>query len=276
MLPEWHNATFNTIKQTLPSDLKAVGQSSCGFKSNFQNNLKQYLVMKTNVIVQNTVPSAILKKVKGTLWIRPVNASLYTINEHGRMHRLSLYLNRVNYRESNLSGQNAFEDLFLNGLKEKMYSEGSPISSYSQLVQSLKEDAINLLKKNPDSYYQRYPAEVGTYKPFEFYESQSVAEFMKEIFLAAAKSYDSSLEIETSINPKYLAYTSNNGNFEDKNKISQFLLKAAEACRIYTNFPDASSPHYFKPTVVQGNIDPNMNELIPYMASIFDRISSSL
>jgi hypothetical protein len=237
--------------------------------------------MKTNVIVQNTIPSAILKKVIGTIWLRPVNASLYTINEHGRMHRLPLYLNRVNYHESYLSGLSAFDDMF-GGLKEKMYSEGSPLASYAQLIQSLKEDAIYILLQNPNYYYQRWPAEVGTYKPIEFYESQSVAEFMENMFLSAAKYHDPSLTFETPISSKYLISTCNNGNFNNGNQgmtsheISRFLLKSAEACRIYSNFPDASSPHFFRPTVIQGSIDPNMNEIIPYMSSIFDRISSGL
>jgi hypothetical protein len=240
--------------------------------------------MKTNVIVQNTVPSAILKKVKGTLWIRPVNGALYTINEHGRMHRSTLNVNRINYREGYDSGLAAFDDLFLNGMREKMYSEGSPMSSYARLVQMIKDDSMGILSR-------QYLDSV-TNLPYEFYESTLMSDFMKDMFLSAAKFYDPSLPFEAPIGLQYLQMTSqleaeqwdifnlpHGGFFGEKRKnISQFLLQASESSRVFAKYPCGLGMFYIMPTIITGQYPSSLDlpSMMSYLASIYDRIAAAI
>jgi hypothetical protein len=240
--------------------------------------------MKTNVIVQHTVPSAILKKVIGTIWIRPVNASLYTINEHGHMYRSTLNVNRINYREGYDSGLAAFDDLFLNGLKEKMYLEGSPLGSYVRLVQMIKDDSMGILS--------RQYLDPVTNLPHDFYESTLMADFMKDMFLSAAKFYDPSLPFEAPIGLQYLQMTSqleaeqwdifnlpHGGFFGEKRKnISQFLLQAAEASRVFAKYPSGLGVFYIMPTIITGQYPSflDLPTMMSYLASIYDRIMSAM
>ena len=240
--------------------------------------------MKTNVIVQNTIPPSVKKKIPGTVWIRPVNAALYTINEDGRMFRSSFYLSRVNYREGYNPGIAAFDDLFLNGLKEKMASEGDPIMIYVRLIQMLKEDSIAILGRG-----YLHPV---TNKPYEFYETAGVADIIRDMCLSVAKFYDSNLEFEAPIDLGYLQQSSQleaeqphvfnlpNGAFygEKRKKISQFLLAGAEASRIFAQQHDNLGYLYILPTVIQGQHHPSVDipNFTSYLASLYDRAASAI